>query len=137
MDFAQIAAKIRVIYPTFLPADNDAAYEIWYDLVKNYDIREVMPLVDNHLRTSVYPPTPADIIPKPKPKDPGKAWREVLSAVGHFGIYRELEAMDSLPDDVREAVEDVGFRNICMATEAEAKKMFVDAYKEVTALAIR
>lgn len=132
MDFAQIAAKIRVIYPTFLPADNDAAFEIWYDLFKGYDIREVMPLVDNHLRTSVYPPTPADIIPKPKVQaiDANKAWREVLSAVGHFGIYRELEAMDSLPDDVREAVEDVGFRNICMATEAEAKKMFTQAYKE-------
>lgn len=132
-----MVTRIRVIFPTFLPMDDDAAYEIWYDLVKKYDIREVMPLVDNHLRTSVYPPTPADIIPKPKPKDPGKAWREVLRAVGHYGIYRELEAMDSLPDDVREAVEDVGFRNICMATEAEAKKMFVDAYKEVTALAIR
>lgn len=137
MDFAQIAAKIRVIFPTFLPADNDAAFEIWYDLFKGYDTREVMPLVDNHLRTSVYPPTPADIIPKPKPKDPGKAWQQVLRAVGHYGIYRELEAMDSLPDDVREAVEDVGFRNICMAAEAEAKKMFMDAYKEVTALAIR
>lgn len=132
-----MVTRIRVIFPTFLPMDDDAAFEIWYDLIKKYDIREVMPLVDNHLRTSIYPPTPADIIPKPKPKDPSKAWREVLSAVGHYGIYRELEAMDSLPDDVREAVEDVGFRNICMATEAEAKKMFVDAYKEVTALAIR
>ena len=131
-----MAAKIRLIFPTFLPVNNDAVFDVWYDLFKGYDIREIMPLVDNHIKTSVYPPVPADIIPKPVPKDPGKAWQQVLSAVGHYGIYRELEAMDSLPEDVRAAVRDVGFRTICMATETDAKKMFVAAYKEVTSLAV-
>lgn len=130
MDFAQIAAKIRVIYPTFLPADNDAAFEIWYDLFKGYDIREVMPLVDNHLRTSVYPPTPADIIPKPERMGAGEAWNEVYKLILRYGVNREEEALNDMSPEVKAAVKAVGYHTICMSSETESKKMFTQAYKE-------
>lgn len=130
---------VSAFYPNSSNLREPETKAAWFEMLKDVPYERAMDNVRAHTMASRFPPAICDIVGQAQvtPKDANKAWREVLRAVGHYGIYRELEAMDSLPDDVREAVEDVGFRNICMATEAEAKKMFVDAYKEVTALAIR
>lgn len=125
-----MVTKIRLIFPTFLPTDNEAAYEVWYDLFKRYDIREVMPLVDDHIRTSVYPPVPAEIIPQPVAKGAGDAWQEVLSNIFHYGMMREIEAVEALSPDVRAAVKSVGYSTLCMASPEKAMQMFTKAYKD-------
>ena len=123
---------VSAFYPSSSNLREPETKAAWFEMLKNVPYERAMDNVRAHTMSSRFPPAICDIVGQAQvtPKDANKAWREVLRVVGHYGIYR-------LPDDVREAVEDVGFRNICMATEAEAKKMFVDAYKEVTALAIR
>lgn len=126
--------KVTAFYPSSTDLKSDEVKSAWFEVLKNVPYEYAMANIAAHVMSSRFPPAICDIVGqagRPAPKDANKAWQQVLSAVGHYGIYREIEAMDSLPEDVREAVRDVGFRNICMATEADAKKMFVSAYKEL------
>lgn len=130
---------VSAFYPSSTNLKEPEVKAAWFEILKDIPFDLAMGNVRAHTMSSRFPPAICDIVGqagKPAPKDANKAWQQVLSAVGHYGIYRELEAMDSLPDDVREAVRDVGFRTICMATEADAKKMFIAAYKEATSLAV-
>jgi hypothetical protein len=52
-----------------------------------------------------------------------EAWGTVLRAISRFGLMREPEALESLPDGpVRRAAECLGWRSLCDSTEPEISR---------------
>jgi hypothetical protein len=77
------------------------------------------------LSTSKFFPTVADIreaaaqITEPRTIDAMEAWGLIGEAIRKFGYYRQKEAMEFLPDDVREMVKRFTWRDLCLSENPE------------------
>ncbi|MDF1507644.1 replicative helicase loader/inhibitor [Robertmurraya sp. DFI.2.37] len=77
------------------------------------------------LSTSRFFPTIADIreaaaqITQPRTLDAMEAWGLIGQAIRKYGFYRQKEAMESLPEDVREMVKRFTWRELCLSEEPE------------------
>lgn len=58
----------------------------------------------------------------PKIKDAGEAWGDVQRAIQKYGYYRADEAMTSLSGPTKEAVERIGFRELCLGDNTVANR---------------
>lgn len=77
------------------------------------------------LSTSKFFPTISDIreaaaeITQPRSRDWSEAWGLILKAIRKYGFYREKEALESLPADVREMAERFTWRELCLNEEPD------------------
>src|SRR6516164_1588903 len=56
-------------------------------------------------------------VSRPDRLAPMEAWALLAKAIRRFGYYREEQGLASLPPDVRQAAECLGWRSLCDATE--------------------
>lgn len=105
--------------PNFLP-DGDSI-KIWYNLLQDIPYNVASAAIQKYMMTEKFPPTVADIrdmVANVKMGDKplwSDGWEEVLIAIRKYGSYRENEAMESMSELTRMAVQRLGFRNICMS----------------------
>lgn len=120
-EFKVLCKGMKAVYtqPTFLP-DADA-FNIWFSLLQDLDYMVAQAAIQKYMLTNKFPPTIADIREmatgisigeKPLWSD---GWEEVLRAIRRFGSYRESEALASMSEITRQAVQRLGFRNLCMS----------------------
>lgn len=140
-EFAQIQMGICVAYPKAKILETDQAMDFWYEMIGDLDYQVVNNAVLEHISTSVFPPSIAEIRQKctqrlnPIITDWGAAWEEVQNAMRRYGYYREEEAMASLSRLTAVAVRRMGFRNLCMsenpvADRAHFQRMYEGMVKE-------
>lgn len=140
-EFAQIQMGICVAYPKAKILETDQAMDFWYEMIGDLDYQVVNNAVLEHISTSVFPPSIAEIRQKctqrlnPIITDWGAAWEEVQNAMRRYGYYREEEAMASLSSLTAVAVRRMGFRNLCMsenpvADRAHFQRMYEGMVKE-------
>lgn len=85
----------------------------------SYDIAEKA--VIKVLSTSKFFPTIAEIreavaqITQPRTLDAMEAWGLIGDAIRKYGFYRQKEAMESLPEDVRAMVKRFTWRELCLS----------------------
>ena len=126
--FKILIKGLKAVYtsPNFLP-DADSV-KIWYSLLKDLDYESANVAIQKHILVSKFPPTIADIREqavtvtigdKPTWSD---GWEEVLRAIRKFGMYREREALDSMTEITRKAVQRLGFKEICMSENLMADR---------------
>ena len=120
-EFKVLCKGMKAVYtqPTFLP-DADA-FNIWFSLLQDLDYMVAQAAIQKYMLTQKFPPTIADIRElatnvsigeKPLWSD---GWEEVLYAIRRFGSYREAEALESMSPITRQAVQRLGFINLCMS----------------------
>lgn len=140
-EFAQIQMGICVAYPKAKILETDQAMDFWYDMIGDLDYQVVNNAVLEHISTSPFPPSIAEIRQKcsqrlnPIVSDWGAAWEEAQKAIQRYGSYREEEAMASLSGLTAVAVRRMGFRNLCMsenpvADRAHFQRMYEGMVKE-------
>lgn len=120
-EFRVLAKGLKAVYtqPNFLP--DAEAIQIWYELLKDLDYATANIAIQKHMVSSKYPPTIADIREQATEVSYGKAplwsdgWEQVLRAMRLYGSYRLQEALDSMDDITRKAVERLGFKELCMS----------------------
>ena len=120
-EFRVLAKGLKAVYtqPNFLP--DAEAIQIWYELLKDLDYATANIAIQKHMVSSKYPPTIADIREQATEVSYGKAplwsdgWEQVLRAMRLYGAYRLQEALDSMDDITRKAVERLGFKELCMS----------------------
>ena len=120
-EFRVLAKGLKAVYtqPNFLP--DAEAIQIWYELLKDLDYATANIAIQKHMVSSKYPPTIADIREQATEVSYGQAplwsdgWEQVQRAMHMYGSYRPKEALDSMDDLTRKAVERLGFKELCMS----------------------
>lgn len=127
-EFKILAKGMKAVYtqPTFLP-DSDSL-NVWFSLLQDLDYIVAQAAIQKYMLTNKKCPTIADIRElstsitvgeKPLWSD---GWEEVLKAIRKFGSYRESEALESMSETTRRAVQRLGFKNICMSENIMADR---------------
>lgn len=137
-EFATLVAAIRTYYPreTILP--NEQAMSLWYMELKDIPGEIAMMALREHVHTSKWSPSISDIrelaagIQSSETLDWGEAWQKVVMAIRKKGMYREEEALESLDDITRAAVERLGFQNLCLSENPVADRArFKDIFEQL------
>lgn len=117
MDFLKIGEVLRTAYPKANIMPNQAAMQVWYEMLKDLDTRNVQAAVRAYIATKRYPPTVADIraMATPPKADWSDAWGEVMEAVKRYGYSRPMEALKSMKPETRRIVERFGWQEICQS----------------------
>lgn len=126
-EFSKIAIFIKTAYPNSTILPDDASMIFWHKMLKDLDFMLCENAVLEHINTSVFPPSIAEIREQCTKRminipDWGEAWGEIELAIRRYGYPRESEALDSLSELTREAVRRLGWQNICMSENVVADR---------------
>lgn len=127
-EFETIALAIKAAYPNSNVLPDKYAMKTWYRALSDLDYHVAESAVWEHISTSVFPPSIAEIREKctarlsPIVTDWGQAWEEVLQAIRKYGSYREEKAVASLSRLTAVAVRRMGFKNLCQSENPVADR---------------
>ena len=136
-EIIKIFSIFNVAYSKFIiPGKEEMMLEVWHEMLQEYPYNQVAEASKNHIRSSKFPPTIHDIIDRiQEMEDIGKddgltAWARVTKAIRYYGYYREPEAMESLPEDIRSVVQAMGYQTLCQSeNEVADRAHFCKAYE--------
>ena len=140
-EFETVALAIKAAYPSSNVLPDKYAMKVWYRALMDIDFFVVENAVWEHISTSIFPPSIAEIREKcaarlsPMVTDWGEAWEEVQRAIRKYGRYREEEALASMTRMTEVAVRRMGFQNLCssenlVADRAHFQRMYEGMVKE-------
>ena len=127
-EFDMIRAAIKAAWPGYMVMNDKYSIRFWYSMLGHLNFKVAENAVQQLAATSKYPPQISDILQKAAEMDgdviddPGVAWQLVMKAVRNYGSYRPKEAKESLPPVVREAVEQIGYMEICTSDNITADR---------------
>lgn len=107
-EFGKLADAIKTYFPRDNMLPTDTAMELWYDMLKDMDYQSAYIGLKNHVATSKFAPTIADIrngevISQPQELNEMEAWSLVSKAIRNSG-YNSAEEFAKLPPLVQKAV---------------------------------
>lgn len=107
-EFGKLADAIKTYFPRDNMLPTDTAMELWYDMLKDMDYQSAYIGLKNHVATSKFAPTIADIrngvvISQPQELNEMEAWSLVSKAIRNSG-YNSVEEFAKLPPLVQKAV---------------------------------
>ena len=127
-EFDMIRAAIKAAWPGYMVMNDKYSIRVWYSMLGHLNFKVAEKAVQQLAATSKYPPQISDILHKAAEmdgdvlEDPGVAWQLVMKAVRNYGSYRPKEAKESLPPVVREAVEQIGYMELCTSDNITADR---------------
>lgn len=107
-EFGQLADAIKTYFPRDNMLPTPAAMELWYDMLKDIDYQTAYIGLKNHVATSKFAPTIADIrngvaIKQPHELNEMEAWVLVSKAIRNSS-YNSVDEYAKLPPAVQKAV---------------------------------
>lgn len=107
-EFGKLADAIKTYFPRDNMLPTDTAMELWYDMLKDMDYQSAYIGLKNHVATSKFAPTIADIrngavISQPQELNEMEAWSLVSKAICN-SIYNSVSEFEKLPPLVQKAV---------------------------------
>ena len=128
-EFGLFASALRTYYPKedkLLP--NKQAMELWFRELQDIPFQVAEAALRKWVSTNKWSPSIAEIremaatIKNGDIPDWGEGWEEVQRAIRKHGMYDVKGAMDSFTPLTRQAVERLGFRNICVSENPVAER---------------
>lgn len=107
-------------FPNMQTKDMQPTAVLWEKVLNDMDYPTAEKALIKVLSTSRFFPTVADIreaatqITKPRLIDAMEAWNLIVQAIRKFGMYRQKEGLESLPDDVRAMANRFTWRELCL-----------------------
>lgn len=125
-EFAQFVAALKTYYPRESLLPNEQAAELWFAQLRDlpYDVASCA--LNKWVATNVWSPTIADLrrlaveVSKGETPEWSEGWARVLDAARYFGRYQKAEALASLDEISRRAVERLGWEEICISEDLTA-----------------
>lgn len=122
-DTIKLLAIINTAFPNM--QITESMVELWHELLGDLEFNLAIAAVKKLILESPFPPTIADIrkraveimTPAEDKIDASTAWGEVVHAIRMFGYPRPQEALESMSPRTRKVVEQMGWQEICQATE--------------------
>jgi len=118
--FAILVKSLKVVYARDNFLQEESAAQIWYEFLKDIPYEVLTAAVQKYIVNNKFAPTIADLrelsntIATPE-TDWGDGWHQVEMAIRRYGMYQEVEAMESFDEVTRECVKRLGFKNICLS----------------------
>jgi len=113
----------------------NAAVALWHMMLKDTPADVAGAALYKLIATCDFPPSIAEVrkaiasINQPHIPYEDEAWGEVLLAIRSFGYMRQEEAMVSMSEPVRQVVERMGWRELCLSENSVADRAhFIKLY---------
>ena len=137
MNKQQVAKTLAVIaaaYPNF--EVSDLKIQVWQEMLGDLGYEVVQQAVKICILKSDFPPSIAalrkasvDLI-TPDKLTAAEAWGLVINAIHRYGSYRQKDALESLPPEVAETANLMGWQEICRADKVEVVRgQFIKLYE--------
>jgi len=122
-DTIKLLAIINTAFPNM--QITESMVELWHELLGDLEFNLAIAAAKKLILESPFPPTIADIrkraveimTPAEDKIDASTAWGEVVHAIRMFGYPRPQEALESMSPRTRKVVEQMGWQEICQATD--------------------
>lgn len=120
-EFATFAMALRTYYPKESILPNKEAVQLWYRELQDIPFPVAEAVLRKWVSTEKWSPSIAEIreqaaaIQNGEIPDWGDAWEKVLKAIRKHGMYNVGKAMESFDPLTRQAVERIGFRELCLS----------------------
>lgn len=127
-EFATLAAAIRTYYPKENILPNEQAMELWFRELQDIPFQVAEAALRKWVSTNKWSPSIAEIremaatVTNGEIQEWGEGWEKVLKAIRKYGMYNIGPALASLDPMTRQAVERVGFREICMSENISVER---------------
>lgn len=136
-EFATLVLAMQAMYgEEFIGTDE--AMDVWFALLHDLDYQILSKALQKHMLTNKFKPTVAELreiyanLICPVILDWSEGWEKDSRAIGHYGMYRTEEAMESFDEVTREAVKRLGFQNICLSENIVADRArFAEIYQAI------
>lgn len=136
-EFATLVLAMQAMYgDEFIGTEE--AMDVWFALLHDLDYQILSKALQKHMLTNKFKPTVAELreiyadLICPVILDWSESWEQVSKAIGHYGMYRAEEAMESFDEVTREAVKRLGFQNICLSENIVADRArFAEIYQAI------
>lgn len=136
-EFATLVLAMQAMYgDEFIGTEE--AMDVWFALLHDLDYQILSKALQKHMLTNKFKPTVAELreiyagLICPVISDWSEGWEKVSKAIGHYGMYRTEEAMESFDEVTREAVKRLGFQNICLSENIVADRArFAEIYQAI------
>ena len=136
-EFATLVLAMQAMYgDEFIGTEE--AMDVWFALLHDLDYQILSKALQKHMLTNKFKPTVAELreiyagLICPVISDWSEGWEQVSKAIGHYGMYRTEEAMESFDEVTREAVKRLGFQNICLSENIVADRArFAEIYQAI------
>lgn len=114
--------------------------EMWLSFFKDNTMEEFKQAMNEHIKTSRYFPTVADIKERiaanqvadmPKAED---EWNKIINLIHKYGSYQMDKALKEMSDYTRYIVSHIGYIRICNSDSDEQiwnKKTFIEEYNDL------
>jgi hypothetical protein len=127
-EFSIFASALRTYYPREKLLPNEQAMELWYNQLKDIPYKVAEASLNKWVATEKWSPSIADIrqtateMVSTTSYDWGDGWEQVDKAIKKYGMYNEAEALESMDAITRQAVQRLGFKNICTSDNYQADR---------------
>lgn len=140
-EFQLLAKGLKAAYPSpnFLP--DDYSMKVWFRLLKDIDYALAEAAAYKHICSSKFPPSIAELREQSencKTADTRNwlsGWSLVQKAIGRYGMFRPVEALDSIreQDPLAAAVaQRMGWRLLCESQDVTADRAnFRQSYETI------
>ena len=136
-EFATLVLAMQAMYGDEFIGTKEAM-DVWFALLHDLDYQILSKALQKHMLTNKFKPTVAELreiyadLICPVISDWSEGWEQVSKAIGHYGMYRTEEAMESFDEVTREAVKRLGFQNICLSENIVADRArFAEIYQAI------
>ena len=137
-EWAKLVLSIKDLYPAEKILNTDHAIQLWYEMLKDLDYKDLAKGLWKYALSNKFPPTISDLRGQAAFIKFGEfntweeEWQRACDAVRTFGYYREREALESLPELTRKIVSRLGYRNLCSSENlAVDRANFRDIYNNM------
>ena len=140
-EFGVFTAALKTYYPRekdLLP--NDAAMQLWYKQLCDIPFPVAEAALDKWVALNKWPPSIAEFrevsatVVHVEAADWGEAWGAVLDAIRRHGQYGQQQALESLDELTRRAVQAVGWRELCLSENISVERAnFRSIYQDMVA----
>ena len=120
-EWGKIAKAIKHYYPREAVLPDAEAMSLWYDALKDIDYSVMSTALKKWVMTNRFSPQIADLREMclgavgGLADDWNVAWGSVKNAIQRYGYYQSDKALESLDDLTRTAVNEIGFRELCVS----------------------
>lgn len=127
-EFSTLAMAIRTYYPKENILPNAPAMELWYRELQDIPFPVAEAALRKWVSTNKWSPSIAELrevcatVSNGEIPGWGDGWEQVLKAIRKYGLYNIGGALNSLDPLTRQAVERVGFREICMSENISVER---------------